>query len=159
MLNSNKTETNGFQESLTAAIAAERRALLEHRLYGRLQTLEHLAVFMEHHVFAVWDFMSLLKALQVHQTCVSVPWQPQGNAQVRRLVNEIVLGEESDLLPEGGVASHFELIFTTIRQIRWQHKKVADLRNYIVLSLIQRLRLVDFSRFHLTSCLRFQKRT
>ena len=116
MLNSNKTETNGFQESLTAAIAAERRALLEHRLYGRLQTLEHLAVFMEHHVFAVWDFMSLLKALQVHQTCVSVPWQPQGNAQVRRLVNEIVLGEESDLLPEGGVASHFELYLRAMRQ-------------------------------------------
>ena len=71
-MNSNGTETDGFQESLTAAIAAERRALLEHRLYGRLRTLEHLAVFMEHHVFAVWDFMSLLKALQMRLLCVGV---------------------------------------------------------------------------------------
>ena len=116
MMNSNGTETDGFQESLTAAIAAERRALLEHRLYGRLRTLEHLAVFMEHHVFAVWDFMSLLKALQMRLTCASVPWLPQGNAQVRRLVNEIVLGEESDVLPEGGAASHFELYLHAMHQ-------------------------------------------
>ena len=113
---SNKTEIDGFQVSLTAAISAERRALLKHRLYGRLRTLEHLAVFMEHHVFAVWDFMSLLKALQVRLTCASVPWLPQGKAQVRRLVNEIVLGEESDALPEGGVASHFELYLYAMDQ-------------------------------------------
>ena len=116
MTNSNRTGMNGFQESLNAAIAAERRALLEHRLYGQLQTLEHLAMFMELHVFAVWDFMSLLKALQVRLTCTSVPWLPQGNAEVRRLVNEIVLGEESDALPEGGVASHFELYLQAMRE-------------------------------------------
>ena len=107
---------NSLQESLNAAIAAERRALLEHRLYSHLRTLEHLAVFMEHHVFAVWDFMSLLKALQARLTCVSVPWLPQGNAPVRRLVNEIVLGEESDALPAGGAASHFELYLQAMRE-------------------------------------------
>ena len=105
-----------FHQSVDAAITDERRALLEHRLYGQLRTLEHLAVFMEHHVFAVWDFMSLLKALQVRLTCASVPWLPQGNAEVRRLVNEIVLGEESDALPEGGAASHFELYLQAMRQ-------------------------------------------
>lgn len=107
---------NGFQESVATAIAAERRALLEHRLYDQLRTLEHLAVFMEHHVFSVWDFMSLLKALQVRLTCASVPWLPQGNAQVRRLVNEIVLGEESDALPAGGAASHYELYLQAMRE-------------------------------------------
>ena len=107
---------NGCSEKVTAAIAADRRALLEHPLYGRLQTLSHLAVFMEHHVFAVWDFMSLLKALQVRLTCASVPWLPQGNAQVRRLVNEIVLGEESDALPSGGATSHFELYLQAMRE-------------------------------------------
>lgn len=116
MTSSNTTKLNGFQESVAAAIAAERRALLEHRLYGRLRTLEHLAVFMAHHVFAVWDFMSLLKALQVRITCTSVPWLPQGNAQVRRLVNEIVLGEESDALPAGGATSHFELYLQAMRE-------------------------------------------
>ncbi|HND00320.1 MAG TPA: DUF3050 domain-containing protein, partial [Myxococcota bacterium] len=98
-----------FSTALTQAIAPARRALLEHRLYGHLRTLEDLALFMEYHVFAVWDFMSLLKALQVCLTCARVPWVPQGDAQVRRLVNEIVLGEESDVLPGGGAASQFEL--------------------------------------------------
>jgi Protein of unknown function (DUF3050) len=105
-----------FQESLAAVIVPERRVLLEHPIYGQLRTLEHLVVFMEHHVFAVWDFMSLLKALQAHLTCARVPWLPQGHAQVRRLVNEIVLGEESDVLPDGGAVSHFELYLQAMRE-------------------------------------------
>jgi hypothetical protein len=116
---SNKTKVSkvsDFQKSLSAAIDADRRALLEHRLYGQLRTLENLTAFMEHHVFAVWDFMSLLKALQLHLTCVSLPWRPVGNAEVRRLVNEIVLGEESDVLPSGAVASHFELYLHAMQE-------------------------------------------
>jgi hypothetical protein len=116
MNNSNKTEESDFQKSMTAAIDAERRALLEHGLYGELRTLEHLAVFMEHHVFAVWDFMSLLKALQVRLTCASAPWLPKGDGRVRRLVNEIVLAEESDHLPAGGAGSHFELYLQAMRE-------------------------------------------
>lgn len=117
MEKSKQAESSAFEESLASAIAAERRALLEHRLYGQLRTMGHLAVFMEHHVFAVWDFMSLLKALQVRLTCISVPWLPQGSAQVRRLVNEIVLGEESDALPTGGAASHFEIYLRAMREV------------------------------------------
>lgn len=109
-------ELYDFQHNLARSIAPDRRALLEHRLYGQLQTLENLTAFMEHHAFAVWDFMSLLKALQARLTCVDVPWRPVGNAQVRRLVNEIVLGEESDVLPSGGAASHFELYLQAMQE-------------------------------------------
>jgi pyrroloquinoline quinone (PQQ) biosynthesis protein C len=65
--------------------------------------------FMEQHVFAVWDFQCLLKALQRKFTCTTAPWLPTPDREARRLVNEIVLDEESDELPEGGHASHFEL--------------------------------------------------
>jgi pyrroloquinoline quinone (PQQ) biosynthesis protein C len=65
--------------------------------------------FMEQHVFAVWDFQCLLKALQRRFTCTTTPWLPTPDREARRLVNEIVLDEESDELPEGGHASHFEL--------------------------------------------------
>src|SRR6266481_648693 len=64
---------------------------------------------MEHHVFAVWDFMSLLKPLQRRLCCVEVPWLPAADALGSRLVNEIVLAEESDDDGRGGFASHFEL--------------------------------------------------
>lgn len=110
------TEPNSFQQSITEATSSIRQALLNHPLYQRLKTIEDLAVFMEHHIFAVWDFMSLLKALQFRLTCTSIPWLPVGEGQLRRLVNEIVLGEESDLLPDGGSASHFELYLQAMQE-------------------------------------------
>lgn len=85
-----------------------RRSLSAHRLYGLLERRENVAAFMEHHVYAVWDFMALLKAVQRHLTCVDVNWRPAGPAAIRRLVNEIVLEEESDEV-DGVATSQFEL--------------------------------------------------
>lgn len=101
---------------ISSAIEPLRARLLEHPLYARLQTLENLRVFMEHHVFAVWDFMSLLKALQRRLTCVNVPWVPQGEPAVRALINQIVLGEESDRSPDGRSYSHFELYLEAMQE-------------------------------------------
>ncbi|MBM4281941.1 MAG: DUF3050 domain-containing protein [Deltaproteobacteria bacterium] len=92
-----------------------RRALVEHPLYAALVTADDLRVFMEHHVFAVWDFMSLLKALQSTCTCTTVPWVPRGDPSVRRFLHEIVLAEESDVDAHGAVASHFELYRRAMR--------------------------------------------
>jgi len=94
---------------LQQEIAQTRRVLLNNGLYYRLQTLPDLQRFMEHHVFAVWDFMSLLKSLQRGLTCVEVPWVPSKNPATRRLINEIVLEEESDVDQHGQPASHFEM--------------------------------------------------
>ncbi|MCG7208602.1 DUF3050 domain-containing protein [Streptomyces arenae] len=91
-----------------AVIESARKEVTAHPLYRRISDRDRLATFMTHHVFAVWDFMSLLKSLQRELTCVDVPWVPRGSAVARRLVNDIVLVEESDAR-DGGFTSHYEL--------------------------------------------------
>ena len=99
----------------TIDLADCRERLVRHRIYGLVNSAARLRRFMESHVFAVWDFQSLLKAMQQRLTCTSIPWVPTPDAEARRLVNEIVLDEESDALPEGGSASHFELYLHGMR--------------------------------------------
>lgn len=94
-----------------------RPALVEHSLYHSLNNLEQLRRFTESHVFAVWDFMSLLKSLQQKLTCTSIPWLPVGSANTRYLINEIVLGEESDIDEAGNRTSHFELYLKAMEQM------------------------------------------
>jgi len=95
-------------DRLETEITPARNEVVGHALYARLRDTEAIRTFLEHHVFAVWDFMSLLKSLQRNLTCVAVPWVPTGPTGSRRLINDIVLVEESDEL-RGGFISHFEL--------------------------------------------------
>ncbi len=94
-----------------------REQLLGHPIYDAVQTVENLRLFMREHVFAVWDFMSLLKRLQQIVTCCEVPWMPSADASLARFINEIVLGEECDEDGCGGYASHFELYLAAMDEI------------------------------------------
>jgi len=96
-------------KKLLEGLKEPREALLTHPIYQSIQSEDGLHAFMSYHVFAVWDFMSLLKSLQQKLSCVQVPWVPEGDPNLRRLINEIVLGEETDEDGKGGFSSHFEL--------------------------------------------------
>ncbi|MAE40172.1 MAG: hypothetical protein CML07_04505 [Psychrobacter sp.] len=108
--------TNHRYQRIQKRLAPLRNELLDHPIYGEIDAVERLHVFMQHHVFAVWDFMSLLKTLQQRLCGSHVPWLPPTNRTAARLVNEIVLGEESDEDGKGGFASHFELYHRAMRQ-------------------------------------------
>lgn len=107
-------------------IAPARQRLLAHPLYASMDSLYDVQRFMEFHVFAVWDFMSLLKRLQRDLTCVDLPWVPVGDAEVRYLINEIVCGEESDVDPQGTRISHFELYWRAMEQAGASTQAVAQ---------------------------------
>jgi hypothetical protein len=108
-------DTHPGIEKLKADIGPARNRVVGHRLYRALDSHEAIVTFMEHHVFAVWDFMSLLKSLQRQLTCVTLPWVPTGPTGSRRLINDITLVEESDELG-GGFISHFELYLNGMTQ-------------------------------------------
>ena len=102
-----------------AFIQRLRDRLDAHPIYAALTSLNDLRVFMQHHVYSVWDFMSLIKYLQHQIAPARWPWVPHGDASVQRFINELVLEEESDVAPPGhvGHTSHFMLYLAAMREI------------------------------------------
>ena len=115
-----------YIQNLEKNLSSTRKSLINHSLYSKLDSKQKLVEFMENHVFAVWDFMSLIKALQRNLTCIEVPWIPNKNRLAGRLVNEIVLAEESDVDLNGNPKSHFELYLESMIQIGASTKKIED---------------------------------
>ncbi len=106
------SEKSNIKETISPLI----ENIVNHQLYSAIEDIEDMRIFMQYHVYAVWDFMSLLKSLQKNLTCVNVPWLPVGNADTRYLINEIVTGEESDVDINGVRKSHFEMYLDAMDQ-------------------------------------------
>ena len=93
-----KLQTNStYVDYISSQLEQELDWLNNHVLYSRITTMDDLREFMRWHVFAVWDFMSLLKTLQIKLTGMNLPWQPPEDNASERLINDIVLNEETDI--------------------------------------------------------------
>ena len=114
-------------ERIEKEIEGLRRELTHHKLYSLLSSVDDIRLFMEKHVYAVSDFMSLLKALEFHLTCTTLPWKPAPNAKLARFINEIVLGEESDVNEEGVPKSHYEMYLEAMAEVEADTRAVSNL--------------------------------
>jgi len=102
----------------TEIIQKYSKQLDTHPVYEQVQDLNDLRCFMEHHVYSVWDFMSLIKFLQSCLAPTTIPWVPRGDGSVRRFINELVLEEESDQSVDPEIfSSHFELYLQAMEEI------------------------------------------
>jgi len=98
--------------------------LKNHPLYSSISDVEDLKIFSKAHVYAVWDFMSLLKFLQIKLTSTSLPWFPSKNTTTAKLINEIVAGEETDEDQNGKPMSHFEMYIDSIQEFGINTNKI-----------------------------------
>jgi hypothetical protein len=112
-----------------------RAALLDHPIYTHVASVGDLRRFMEDHVFAVWDFMSLLKRLQQDMTCIRVPWFPADNAKAARLINDIVIGEETDVDPDGSYVSHLTLYLRAMADIGASTRQFEKFRSLVLVGV------------------------
>ena len=103
-------------QQINTQIYEYKKAVVNHPLYNQLNTIEDVQKLMEIHVYAVWDFMSLLKGLQIELTCTTLPWKPVGDTKIRRLINSIVLEEESDVDCAGNPSSHYEMYLDAMKE-------------------------------------------
>lgn len=108
-----------MQKEITKELISSYHNELEnHPIYEAVSTIEELRCFMEHHIYSVWDFMSLIKYLQSTITPAQYPWTPKGDGSVRRFINELVLEEESDETNNAGeYSSHFELYHKAMLEV------------------------------------------
>lgn len=111
-------------EKIKNATESLRQEIVNHKVYSMIKDIDDLKIFMQYHIYAVWDFMSLLKALQNNLTCTTIPWFPKGSADTRNLINEIVVGEESDVDSFGIRKSHFELYLDAMHQCNADTSKI-----------------------------------
>jgi hypothetical protein len=106
------------KEISSDVIISFKNQLENHPIYEAVSTIGDLQCFMEHHIYSVWDFMSLIKYLQFEVAPAKYPWTPKGDGSVRRFINELVLEEESDETNiSGEYSSHFELYHKAMKEI------------------------------------------
>lgn len=111
-----RVDARAQYDALNILVRSRRARLVIHPLYEVINDRRTMHTFMESHVFAVWDFMSLLKFLQSRLTRASEPWWPTGDGATRALINEIVAGEESDRTEDGRYLSHLEMYLEAMEE-------------------------------------------
>jgi hypothetical protein len=133
----------------TTKINRAHKKLCTHALYSSINDIESVKVFMKWHVFAVWDFMSLLKSLQREVTCIEVPWTPaKYDKNVVRFINEIVVGEESDEDIDGGHTDHYTMYLNAMKEVGADTTPIENFLKTFSLDDIPR-EVAEFTEFNL----------
>lgn len=119
-------------ENLIKDIAPLRKELENHDIYQEVKSLDDLKTFMSFHVFSVWDFMSLVKFIQHTFAPSGTPWLPPKHPKIAHFINDIVLEEESDSLPNGTHMSHFEIYQMAMNEVGADTSQVKEFISCVI---------------------------
>jgi hypothetical protein len=123
----NRVDAGAMLTRLLSEVEPCQQAVLAHPVHGQLGTVAALRMFMQSHVFAVWDNMLLLKTLQQRLTCVTTPWLPVEDAIAARLINEMILDEETEELRPGEYMSHAEFYILAMAELGAETQPIEQL--------------------------------
>ncbi len=104
---------------VNAQLAPLIQKIKNHTIYAAIDSLESLRIWMEHHVFAVWDFVCLLKELHHRFVTTRAPWFPPKDPYSAHLISRILIEEENDRTVDGQAhCSHFELYVQAMQALQ-----------------------------------------
>jgi len=109
--------TSNVIEQLTQKLSPLISQINHHPLYFEISSIKRLQLFMEQHVFAVWDFMCLLKELHRRLVSTTAPWFPPKDALSANFISSILVEEEGDITEDGSYQSHFEIYIAAMKKI------------------------------------------
>ncbi|WP_191964869.1 DUF3050 domain-containing protein [Synechococcus sp. RSCCF101] len=102
-------------------MTASPASLKNHPLAEEIRDRASLRLFMEHHVFAVWDFLALLKALQASLADAHHSGDPAVDGSGLAAINRIVAEEEADEAPDNpsgaSRVSHLEIYLQAMNEV------------------------------------------
>lgn len=149
---------------LTDRLSPLIRTIINHPLYGQISSLDHLRIFMEQHVFAVWDFMCLLKELHSRLVSTSAPWFPPKDALSANLISSILVEEEGDITEDGVTyASHYDMYITAMEKIHANTGLIKELllslrQGELLESILNRLTICEGTKNFVLTTFSFFKR-
>ncbi len=118
-----------YATRLIDALSPLTTKIVTHPIYEHLATQEHLKLFMEQHVFAVWDFMCLLKELHRHIVTTAAPWLPPKDALSANLIGSILAEEEGDIIEDGiHYQSHYEIYLRAMEKLGADTSQIKQLQ-------------------------------
>lgn len=97
-----------------------------HQVFNEIKTINDLRIFMEWHIFTVWDFRPLIQSLKNDFTGTTLSLMPTKNTKFARLINEIALGEESDETSDGSPASHLQIYLSAMHEVNTSTSTIND---------------------------------
>ena len=110
---------------LTKEIEVQTILLYDHPLYNSIKTPNHIRQYMYNQVWCVWDFMTLVKSIQLKLIPPSILWQPPKYPTLAAYIYEVLLTEETDKsIRQNENASHFQTYLEAMQQSKVDTKAI-----------------------------------